>query len=153
MVEACYVRSPMTITKILPARPDTTAENADVLLELAFLMTAVDGRLEDEEVTAFRSVVSWIRGAPVSDTDFGLLLERVSGNIDAESIAARVRELAPKVTPELRELTFKIAMGLALVDNDAATAEDELMALLFEHLGLTNERAEAVAAEVRKAFA
>ena len=53
---------------------------------------------------------------------------------------------------DLRELTFKIAMGLALVDSDAAPDEDALMGLLFEHLGLTADRAEAVAAEVRKAF-
>src|SRR4051794_27510129 len=121
----------MPITKILPARPDTTAEHADVLLELAFLMTAVDGRLADEELTAYRQIVSWLGGKPVSDTDFGVLLERVSGNVDKAEIEKRVRELAPKVAPELRELTFKIAMGLALVDSDAAPAEDALMGILF----------------------
>ena len=142
----------MPITKILPARPETTADKADVLLELAFLMTAVDGKLEDEEVHAYRSIVSWMRGAPVSDTEFGLLLERVSGNTEKDEIEARVRVLAPTVAPELRELTFKLAMGLALVDNEAADAEDELMGLLFEQLGLETERADAIAEEVRKAL-
>lgn len=142
----------MSITKILAARPDTTTANADMLLELAFLMTAVDGRLDDAEVDAYRKVVSWARGAPVSDVDFGLVLERFSVNTAKDQIEQRVRVLAPKVAPELRELTFKVAMGLALVDNDAASAEDELMGLLFEHLGLSDDRAEAVAAEVRKAF-
>lgn len=142
----------MAITKILPARPDTTAEHADVLLELAFLMTAVDGRLADEELTAYREIVSWLGGKPVSDDDFGRLLERVSSNVEKPAIEQRVRELAPTVAPELRELTFKIAMALALVDRDAAPAEDALMGLLFEHLGLSDDRAEAVAAEVRKAF-
>ena len=143
----------MSITKILPARPETTNQQADVVLELAFLMTAVDGRLDDAELNAFREVVSWIRGAKVNDDDFGALLERVSGNVDKDAIEKRVRELAPAVTPNLRELTFRVAMGLALVDDDAAPDEDVLMGLLFEHLGLTEERAEAVASEVRKAFA
>jgi hypothetical protein len=142
-----------SITKILPARPDTTTEQGDVLLELAFLMTAVDGRLADEELTAFGEVVSWLRGAKISDEDFGPLLERFSKNTDKDAIAKRVRELAPQVAPELRELTFRIAMGLALVDDDAAADEDEMMGHLFEHLGLAEDRAEKVAAEVRAAFA
>ena len=142
----------MAFTKILPARPDTTAERADVLLELAFMMTAIDGRLEAAELTAYRQLVEWLGGKPVTDEEFGKHLERVSTNIDKAEIEKRLRVLAPTVAPELRELTFRIAMGLALVDEDAAPEEDALMGLLFEHLGLSEDRAEAIAAEVRTAF-
>jgi hypothetical protein len=116
-------------------------------------MTAIDGKLMEAELDAYREIVSWIIGKPISDQDFGAHLERVSETIDKAGIERRVRELAPAVAPELRELTFKIVMALALVDNEAADDEDALMGILFEHLGLSEDRAEAIAAEVRGAFA
>lgn len=44
------------------------------------------------------------------------------------------------------------ARRLALVDQEASPEEDELVGILFEGLGLTMERADALAEEVRKAF-
>jgi len=142
----------MAIGKILPRRPSMTAAHEDLLLELAFLMTAVDGRLADEELPAYLEVASWVRGKTVTDEDFGLLLEKFSANIERGEIEERVKVIAPTVPAELRELVFKITMGLALVDMDASPAEDALVGLLYEGLGLSEERAEAAAAEVRKAF-
>jgi tellurite resistance protein len=143
----------MAIAKILPARPAATTEEADTVLELAYLMTAVDGRLADEELPAYREVASWIRGEAVSDADFGLLLERFSSNLEKGAIEERVRVVAPKVPPQLKEVAFKVAIGLALVDQEASPEEDALMGILFEGLGLDGERAEVLAEEVRRAFA
>lgn len=142
----------MSIAKILPARPACSAEEADTVLELAFLMTAVDGKLAEEELPAYREVIAWMRGAPISDDDFGKVLERFSGNIERGEIEARVRVVAPTVPASLREIAFKVCMGLALVDQEASPEEDELVGMLFEGLGLTMERADALAEEVRKAF-
>ena len=64
-----------------------------------------------------------------------------------------MKVIAPTVPAELRELAFNIAMGLALVDLDASPAEDALVGILYEGLSLGADRAEAVAAEVRQAFA
>ena len=143
----------MSIAKILPARPAATIEEADTVLELAYLMTAVDGRLADEELPAYREVAAWMRGEVIADADFGVLLERFSANLEKGQIEERVRAIAPKVPPQLREIAFKVAMGLALVDQEASPEEDELVGILFEGLGLTMERADALAAEVRAAFA
>jgi hypothetical protein len=115
-------------------------------------MTAVDGRLADEELPAYREVAAWIGGKVVSDDELGGLLERFSGNIEKGEIEARVRTIAPAVPAELREVTFKIAIALALVDQDASPEEDALVGILFEGLGLSEPRADALAAEVRAAF-
>jgi hypothetical protein len=145
----------MSIAKILDGQPRPSASadgGADLVLEIAFLMTAVDGRLADEELPAYREVAAWVRGKVVSDDDFGGLLERFSGNIETGDIESRVRAIAPALPAELREVTFKIAMGLALVDQDASPEEDALVGILFEGLGLSEPRADALAAEVRSAF-
>lgn len=142
----------MAIGKLLPTRPSLTLAHEDLLLELAFLMTAVDGQLADEELPAYLEVASWVRGKKVTDEDFGLLLEKFSANIERGEIEERVKVIAPTVPAELREIVFKITMGLALVDMDASPAEDALVGILYEGLGLSEERAEAAAAEVRTAF-
>jgi hypothetical protein len=142
----------MAIAKILPTRPAMTTEHEDMLLELAFLMTAVDGQLADEELPAYLEVASWVRGKPVTDGDFGLLLERFSANIERGEIEERVKVVTPTVPPDLRELVFKISMALALVDNDPSPSEDALVGILYEGLGLTMERADKLAEEVRSAF-
>lgn len=141
------------IAKILPARPTTSDANADVVLEIAFLMTAVDGHLADEELPAFREVGSWMRGHTLSDEEVGILLGRFSENMERGEIEERVRAIAKTVPADLREVTFQIAIGLALVDKEAAPEEDALVGILFEGLGLTMARADALADEVRKAFA
>jgi uncharacterized tellurite resistance protein B-like protein len=128
-------------------------KHADAFLELAFQMTAVDGRLEEAEVRAFRELASAVFGREIPDEDVVPIVDRYAVSIEKDAIAARVRELAPELPPELRETAFKVVMSLALVDRDAAADEDELMGVFFEALGLSEARADALAAEVRAAFA
>jgi tellurite resistance protein len=61
----------------------------------------------------------------------------------------RIRAIGPTLPIELRESAFKIAIALALVDDDASPHEDALMHVFFEALGLDPARAEALAAEAR----
>jgi hypothetical protein len=143
----------MAITKLLPRTPVASAEHGDVLLELAYLMTAADGRLADAELAAYRQIVASIRGAAPSEADVSALLERFGGTVEKSEIEARVRAIAPTLPADLRELAFKLAIGLALVDDDAHDAENELVGVFFTALDLAEERADALAGEVRSAFA
>jgi hypothetical protein len=136
----------------LPKVPITDVSHADTLLELAFLMAAVDGRLADEELDAFKRVVAAVRGRDATDADVGTLVERFAGHVERSEIEARVRQIAPSLPAPLREDAFRVGMGLALVDREADTHEDALMGVFFEALGLSEDRAEAIAAEVRGAF-
>ena len=52
----------MTIRVFLPIDPIAEQEHADTLLELAFLVTAADGRLAAEEAAAFRELMGRVRG-------------------------------------------------------------------------------------------
>lgn len=142
----------MSMKKILPAKPIAKAEDADCILEIAYLMTAVDGRLGDEELEAYREVVTSVRGKAATVADVDDLLNRFAGNVGPDEIGDRVRVLAPKVPEELRDLTFKIAMALTLVDLDSSRDEEELNDVLIEALGLDADRTDAIVQEVYSAF-
>jgi tellurite resistance protein len=142
----------MTMNAFLPVGPIEANDHADTLLELAFLVTAADGRLAEEEATAFRELMTRVRGKAVTDDEVGVLYNRFTAKLEGSTCSERVRVLAPKLPADLRESAFRVAMALALIDRDASPHEDELIDALFHALGLEEGRAEAVAKEVRVAL-
>ncbi|HVH45485.1 MAG TPA: TerB family tellurite resistance protein [Labilithrix sp.] len=142
----------MSINAFLPVGPIAAQEHADTLLELAFLVTAADGRLAAEEAAAFRELLGRVRGRPATDDEVGQLYSRFTHQLQGSTCADRVKVLAPKLPSELREPAFHVALALALIDRDASPHEDELIDVLFHSLALDGERAEALAKEVRTAL-
>ena len=142
----------MTIRAFLPVSAIESREHADTLLELAFLVTAADGRLAAEEVTAFRELMGRVRGAPVTDGDVAELYATFTKRLEGSTCADRVRALAPGLPEDLREVAFRVAMALALIDRDASPHEDALIDALYDSLKLDNARAEELAKEVRVAL-
>ena len=142
----------MSITEILPPGPIESSKDGDTLLELAFLMAAADGRLHAGEMAAYRELVSRVCGAPASESDVGGLVNRFSVTRGSAAIHARVRALGPTLPPELREVAFRVGMGLALADGEGCAEEDELVTVFVEALSIPLERAEVLAEEVRAAF-
>ncbi len=142
----------MTIRAFLPVSPIAAHEHADTLLELAFLVTAADGRLAAEEAAAFRELMGRVRGAEPSDDEVALLYQRFTAELEGTTCVDRVRVVAPKLPSEHHESAFRVAMALALIDRDASPHEDALIDALFESLKLDEQRAEALAKEVRVAL-
>ncbi|MDF2695785.1 MAG: hypothetical protein K0S65_4168 [Labilithrix sp.] len=142
----------MPIKAFLPADAISAQEHADTLLELAFLVTAADGRLASEEAAAFRDLTERVRGSAPSDDEVGALYSRFTAQLEGSTCADRVKALAPNLPADLREPAFRIALALALIDRDASPHEDELIDVLFHSLQLDLDRAEALAKEVRVAL-
>ena len=142
----------MRIVDLLPEKP-LANDHAETLLELAYLMTAADGRFADEERRAYHQLFARVRGVPPTDAEIDALMQRFSRNAAGASAADRVRAIGPTLPMHLRETAFKVAIGLALADRDASPAEDALMNVFFEALELDPARAESLAAEARKVSA
>ena len=135
----------MRIVELLPAGPIANAAHAEAYLELAYLMIAADGKFTDDERRAFGQILMRVRGTP-GDVDAMVQQFARNGTTDAKD---RIRALAPTLPTDLRESVFKVAIALALVDDDASPLEDALMHVYFEALGLDPARAEALAKEAR----
>lgn len=142
----------MTMKPFLPAGPIASPEHGDTLLELAFLVTAADGRLAAEEATAFRQLMDRVRGKSSTDDEVAKLYELFTKKLEGHTCADRVKDLAPKLPPDLREPAFTVALALALIDRDASPHEDDLIDVLFHALSLDEARAEALAKDVRTAL-
>ena len=139
----------MSIADLLPG-PIASSEGADMVLELAFLMSAVDGHLADEELAAFRVLVGTARGREVTKTEVDDLLEQfvVATQVGVED---RVRAIARMLPVELREVAFKVTVGLSLVDHDASEHEYAIVGILAPALEL-KERAIVLAREAHEAI-
>jgi hypothetical protein len=139
----------MPIAKLVSS-PIAATAHADAILELAFLVSAVDGHLADEEIGAFTELVSLVRGREAKESEVGDLLGRFLVTAQSTRGEDRVRELGYAVPEALRELAFKIVIGFTLVDGDESEHEDELVGLLAATLGLA-ERSIPLTAEARAA--
>lgn len=142
----------MTMKAFLPAGAIASTEHADTLLELAFLVTAADGKLAEEEASAFRELVTRVRGKAAADEEIAALYARFTKSLDGSTCIDRVKVVAPNLPAELRESAFRVALALALIDRDASPHEDALIDALFHALALDETRAEEVAKEVRIAL-
>jgi hypothetical protein len=143
----------MALTNIIPEGLVPKPDHADVLLELAYLTTAVDGRLLDEEIEAYRVVIARLRGTPsVSDSDLDALFDRYGGNIEFAEISERVQKIAPTLPAELRPLAFQLSIGLGVADLDTNEDESDLQALLGEALGFDQVKIDQLTAEVYAAL-
>jgi len=121
-------------------------EHANALLEVAFLMSAVDGNLADEELATFSALVARVRGHEATKAEIGALLEGFVFSAHTGGVADRVREVAMSLPAELRVPAFTVAVALAMVDNDASVHEGELVGILAEALGLSDRVTELTAA-------
>ena len=139
----------MSIVELLPAGLSPSAEQIDVLLEIAYLVTAVDGRLADEELAAFGAIAARLRGSDaLTIADLDALLQRYGSHVERDEIEARVKLLAPTLPRELHAVVYRLALGLAFVDQDPSEAEDRLHKVLGDVLDLTPEIRAALSRQV-----
>lgn len=140
----------MSFATLVPA-PVSRVSDADAILELGFLVTATDGHIAAEELKAFGEILTLLRGRPVPQEEIDELLGRFLMTLQATHLEERVREVSAALPGDLRELAFKIVIGLTLVEHDENEQEDELVGLLAASLGLA-ERSIPLTAEARDAF-
>jgi hypothetical protein len=139
----------MSVANLVPEGVRPTPEEADVLLELAYLTTAIDGHLDDAEIHAFEVLAGRLRGkAKVTPAERDELFEKFGGNVEYEEITERVQAIAPHLPNDLKPLAFKLAVGLTMADLQTNEDETDLQAVLAEALGLDVTAVDTLSAEV-----
>ena len=137
------------IVELLPNDFAPSETDAEILLELAYLVTAADGKLLDSELSAFSAIAARMRGKGSLDTaEVDAIVDQFAHHVEAHEIETRVRELAPTLSETLHELAYKLALGMAFVDNDPSNEEDRLHGVLGDALGIAPGRRAAISREV-----
>jgi hypothetical protein len=133
-------------------------EQLAAVLEIAYLAIAADRALRDEELQAFRGIAERLRAragddAAIGDRELDRVLDGFSAGLEHTSIDERARAVGARLTSaEARRLAYKLAYALSIVDLDASDAESDLDLALRDALGLSDDDAEQLAAEVDAAL-
>lgn len=124
-----------------------SAEDAEAILEITQMAVDADGQEDPEEIRFFvavgQAIFQLTGSAMVSSPAF------VSADDDLE----RVRELGGKLsTKEARELAYATSHLLTVVDVQIAPEEDDFLEMLRTALGISEARADELAAQLGAAI-
>jgi tellurite resistance protein len=125
-------------------------ELRDALLETAFLVAAVDGEVSTLEIGQFGEAMDSAFGAD-ADHDASALLKGFSERLEAEGWDKRMKAVARALAgSEHCEPAYRIAVGVAFVDDNVAHAEAAALEAFARAFGIGDERAHEIIGEVRK---
>ena len=153
MSESRFAR--VDVARVLEAGGKLSAQEAEAILEIAYLSTVVDGRLSDEEIAAFAQVAARLKAGSVSDDGRKLdaLLDGYARHIEHRDIAERLAELAKSLTrDDARKTAYKVAFAMALCDLGTSDDETDFDDALATLLGLSIEDVDALESEVYAAL-
>ena len=129
-----------------------TAAEIDAVLEVGYLTIACDRDLRDEELEGLGRVMRVLAG---KDDARGLgrladAVERYAAYLERDGLDGRLESCAAVLSRRklARDLAYKVACALALVDRHQQDREFELDLSLIAALGLTQDEADALADEV-----
>ena len=131
-----------------PIHPDKLSpEDAETIMEIAQLVVDADGQEDQDEIQSFfaigKTVYAMAGLAETPTPTFASDLE------DDERITALAQELA---TPAAKELAYCVAYLLAVSDIALAPEEDAYVENLRVALGMTEDRADELAAQMGAAI-
>ena len=144
------------LKKEAPEEPiDPAQETADELLaivELMFLMAAVDGEVSDDEINELRASVHALSDmAVVEQQTLTETIDQLSKKLDDEGWKARLDDAAKRVrAPEAREFAFQLAAGVAFVDDFVAHAEAAAIDSLANALGFEKDDSQRLLKDVHE---
>ena len=121
----------------------------EALVEIAFLIAAVDGDVSPLEVAQFGEAIEAAFGD--GDVDVKAMLATMSSRLESEGWEKRMKAVARALAgSQNAERAYRIAVGVAFVDDDVAHAEAAALEAFARALGVSDERAHAIMGEVRE---
>jgi tellurite resistance protein len=127
----------------------------EATVEAMFLMAAVDGDLTDEELaqlTASVDACASIDGAP-GTVDAAPLLVTMGERLERDGWNRRLADVADRLRdPEARAFAFRLAAGVAFVDDHVAHAEAAALEAMASALAISPEASQEILYDVREAL-
>ena len=122
------------------------------IVEVMFLIAAVDGEVSNLELNQLRASLEALSHMDViTRFDFDFSLKQMLSWLERDGWTARLRAACSNLqTPELREFTFRMAVGVAFVDNHVAHAEAAGIEMLAIELGIAKSHREFILRDVQE---
>ena len=137
------------VARVLPGGPGTfTPSEVSAILEVAYLTTQADNDLDDEELAAFRGLAS----ALGAEQSIDAILDGFAAAVAHAEVHERLAQIAPALArPIAAETAYKVAFAMALCDLADSEQEHDFDDALVLAFGLTEARADELAAQVYEA--
>jgi len=125
---------------------------SEAIVEIMFLMAAVDGDISKQEIQQLHASIEAIRDmGAIPDIDVEPLLKSFSDDLDEEGWSLRLKEAAARVrAPDARAFAFRLAAGVAFVDDFVAHAEAAAIDSLATAFELDKDEAQSILREVHE---
>jgi hypothetical protein len=121
------------------------------IVELMFLMAAVDGEISEDELGQLRSSLEAL--ADIRDAELAIdkTLDELAEKLADEGWKRRLEDAAGRIrTPEAKAFAFRLAAGVAFVDDFVAHAEAAAIDSVARALALPKDESQAIMREVHE---
>ncbi len=150
-----FVRAHEDPTSVSP-HERSKADELEAIIEAMFLMAAVDGDVSDQElaqlagsVDAF-TAIDTDRDKPPKKIDANRLLVALNEKLEKEGWNKRLAAVAERLRDaEARMFAFRLAAGVAFVDDHVAHAEAAALEALASALHISSEESQEILYDVR----
>jgi tellurite resistance protein len=134
---------------------DAKANELDATIEAMFLMAAVDGSIARDEIAQLGATIQAMldTGDLGEPLDLDATLVALSRRLERDGWSARLAQVASHLpTDEARSFAFRLAAGVAFIDDEVAHAEAAAIDALAAALGLSAETSNQILHEVHDAL-
>lgn len=132
------------------------ADEFEASVEAMFLMAAVDGDVSAEELAQLAASVdafTMLEAQPGPTVDTSKLLVVLNEKLEAEGWNKRLAAVAARLRdPEARAFAFRLAAGVAFVDDHVAHAEAAALEAMASALSISADESQEVLYDVREAL-
>jgi hypothetical protein len=129
------------------------ADEFGATIEAMFLMAAVDGNIGDDEVAQLAGSIEAIMDVTgrKDPLDLDKIMTELNQKLGDEGWKARLDTLAPRLKSHgARAFAFRLAAGVAFVDDNVAHAEAAAIDAFAAALGLGGEEAQEILLDVQE---
>lgn len=129
------------------------SEELLAIVEIMFLMAAVDGEVSEEELRELSASLEALADMKASGLELEETLTELGQKLEAEGWKRRLEDACSRIhAPDARAFAFRLAAGVAFVDDFVAHAEAAAIDALARALGLEKAASQAILRDVHEAL-
>ncbi len=141
--------------EVLTDGEKTQASEFAATIEAMFLMAAVDGEVSSEEIDQLAASIQAITDIQAGTSSHGMKLEttlaELNEKLERDGWNARLDSVASRLqSDESKTFAFRLAAGVAFVDDHVAHAEAAAIDALAAKLGIDSDSSQEILKEVQE---